>query len=111
VNDERFDFAPVIGRDGAREERVVRSVMRAVAARPAARRGLADAIVALGPGALAAAVALSLLVRIAPDPSGASVRPPTIGAALGMPAAAERVIRSPEPASGWELLTAFQESR
>jgi hypothetical protein len=113
LNDERIDFEPVIGaRRSTREESVVRRVMQTIGARSAPRRDLAGAIVALGPGAVAAAAALALVLRFALGASPTSpTRPPTIGMALGIPAAAERAIRASEPVTGWELLTAFHEGQ
>ena len=113
MNDERIDFS-LLARDeaDAREERVARRVMAAVAARAAPRADLAGAIVAIGPAALAAAAIVALVIRLGPAATAEQRgRPPTVGAALGMPPAAERVIRSPEPATGWELLTAFEDDR
>jgi hypothetical protein len=113
LNRGRIDFEPAAGRhDDGREDRVVRNVLRALEARHAPRAGLADAILSLGPAAIAAAAALVLATRVVAGPGTAEqLPPPTVGTALGMPAAVERVIRSPDPASGWELLTAFQEER
>jgi hypothetical protein len=112
VNDERIDFSPLTrGDDADREERAARHVMAAIAVRGAPRADLAGAIVAVGPAALAAAAIVALVIRLGPGAAEPPVRPPTVGAALGVPPAAERVIRSPEPATGWELLTAFQDDR
>jgi hypothetical protein len=111
--DEPIDFSPLASDDaGLRAERVARHVMAAVTTRNAPRPDLAGAIVAVGPAALAAAALVALVIRLGPGSAAEqSVRPPTVGAALGVPPAAERVIRSPEPATGWELLTAFQDDR
>jgi hypothetical protein len=112
LNDERTDFGPLDAQRSGREQRVVGRVMAEIATRAAPRSDLAGAIVRLGPTALAAAAALALVVRLGSGAQSAErLRPPTVGTALGMPPAAERVIRSPEPVNGWELLTAFQDDR
>ena len=115
MNDDRFDLGPLM--DGyqereEREERVVQSVMAALAWRAAPRADFAGAIVALGAPAMAMAgvVALAALIALRSQ-AGAPARPPTVGTALGIPRAAERVILGTQPASAQELLAALGEGR
>jgi hypothetical protein len=109
MNDERIELD--IGlRSEMREERVARGIMGAVGSRPRPRSDLSSAILTLWRPALAAAVLLVVVARLFPgDAAVRATRPSTVGAALGIPAAAERVIHRPRPATGQELLAAFTE--
>lgn len=111
MTDERLDLAALFdARSAEREERVVRNIMNALATRARPRADVWSAILVVGRPALAAAAALALMAAMAPAPGPTTPhRPPTVGAALGLPLAVERVIHRAEPASAQELLAALQE--
>lgn len=105
MNEERIDFSAILGEPGPeREERTVRSVMAVVAGRTSPRADLAGAIVALGRPALLVAVLLLLAIRLGLPAAPALMVTPTVGTALGLPLAADQVIRGPQPATAQQLL-------
>jgi hypothetical protein len=111
MNDDRIDFGPLLdGQLESREQRVVTRVMTAVSTRAVPRADLVSSIVAVGRPSLAVAATVALAALLIPRVRDAApTRPPTVGTALGIPLAADRVIRSAEPASAQELLAALEE--
>jgi len=111
--DERVEFERLIeGARDVREERVVRNVMRHAGARGVPRADLADSILSLAAPAVMAALAVSIAAWLVLRPGPATpARPATVGAALGLPRAAERAIHAEPPPSAQQLLAALQEER
>ena len=111
--DERVEFDRLIeGSRDAREERVVRTVMSHARARGTPRPDLAESILAVGGPAFACALTVVLAIWLVPRRAPAMpTRPATVGAALGLPQAAERAIHAESPPPAEQLLAAFQEGR
>lgn len=110
MKDERIDFDALLGdaRAGG-ADRFVDSVMAAVMTRPAPRADFAAAVRRVaGPALVIAALAVTL-VRLVPSGAGPASRPaPTVGTALGIPAAADRAIRGSQPVTARQLLAALE---
>lgn len=110
MNEEPNHWDALFDDVAVREERVVRSVLRALSSRATPSSDVWRAILVFGRPALAAAAAAAVIAGLAPRAAPHASRPPTVGAALGLPLAAERVIHRAEPASAHELLAALQEA-
>lgn len=96
----------------AREDRVVAAANARIGKRQVPPFDLAAAILALAPGAVVAASAIVLATVIGPVRStGAGSRVITAGRAVGVPVAAEKMIRGTETLSMDALVIALEEGR